>query len=293
MKKTLLIPVILTAAVLAAGLFFLANKETTVLKYFPLDEKISFSSYHTKLKILSEIDTDEYGVQWQEVSELETPIYLRQDVSLLYVDGKLKGILSKWKENGQTIEQKSSIHGEDSSHFQAITFHHGEIHYPDDKIKSIQAMSSDELYVIDSPHTALESFDQPLNKNQEEWKHTLDTATSQQLSFHWNQLINHFNIPIDRYTIVPLTDLAKYENLPLPGLTETESQQVIGQLWEGLYKHYILGIAGSQNNKHPINTFIPLLLFANDGSHLMVLYQDENEEKQQLLQAYPSFDDKR
>ncbi|WP_053219200.1 hypothetical protein [Virgibacillus senegalensis] len=293
MKKTLLIPLILIAAIFAACLFFLQDKEKTVIKYFPLDEKVSFSSYNTELKILSETDTDEYDIRWEEHSELESPIYLRQDVSLLYVDGRLKGILSKWKENGQTIEQKSSIHGEDSSHFQAITFHHGELHYPDDKIKSIQAMSADELYVIDSPHTALESFDQPLNKEQEEWKQTLDTATNQQLSFHWNQLINHFGVPVDNYTIVPLTDLVKFQDQPVPGLTEKQSQQVIGQLWEGLYKNYILGIAGNQDNKHPINTFIPLLLFANDGSHLMVLYQNEKEEKQQLLQAYPSFSDNR
>ncbi|SDK54830.1 hypothetical protein [Sediminibacillus albus] len=292
MRKAIIYLAIFIITISAIYLFFMRQEDHAVIKYFPLDEDLTFTKYMTDLDILSEVDIDEYDVQWKASSDIDKAIYLRQDVSLLYVDGRLKGILSKWKENGQTIEQKTRIHGEDSSHFQAITFHHGELHYPDDEIKSIQAMSYDELYVIDSPHTALESFDQPLNQSQEEWKDTLDHATNQQLSFHWRQLINHFDIPAETYTIIPLTELYEFEKKPIPGLNIEETQQVIGQLWEGLYKNYILGITGTQSNQHPINTFIPLVLFDNNGKHLIVLYQDEKEEKQQLLQYYPSFDNR-
>lgn len=288
--KKILLPISIIFAVTSISLataFFLNDKNVSVIKYFPLDETSSFSDAETDLKLLSETDQDEYNVEWNSFSDVEEPIYLRQDVSLLYIDGRLKGILSKWKENARSIELNSSIHGEDSSHFQAVTFHHGELHYPDDEIKSIQTMTADELYVIDSPHSALESFDQPTNSTQKEWKNTLDHATNQQLSYHWNKLLKYFQIPKNKYKAVPLTELHKYQTKSLPNLTLEQSQQVIGQLWEGLYKNYILGVPGDNKKNKPLQSFVPIILFEKEGKHLLVLYQDGSGKKQQLIQYYP------
>ncbi|MBM7569668.1 hypothetical protein [Aquibacillus albus] len=282
MKKLYVATGIIVASLFLALLLFY-EKEVSVIKFFPIDDSLSFHSYHTELKLLSETDQDEYDIKWTTYSNLTDPIYLRQDVSLLFSDGRLKGILSKWKENEKNIQLQTLVHGEDSSHYQTISFHHGEIHYPDDEIKSIHAMSSDELYVIDSPYTALESFDQPMNSSQKEWKKTLDHATNQQLSYHWKQLIDYFQIPKDQYIYVPLTELMSYEKKPIPGLTQEVTERVIGQLWEGLYKNYILGISETQK---PVDSFIPLILFDKDGKHLMVLYQDQNGKKEQLIQYY-------
>ncbi|WP_407268387.1 hypothetical protein [Radiobacillus sp. PE A8.2] len=281
-KSYVIVIIILSSFVLSVFLVFKSN--VSVIKFFPIDPSTTFTAVDTALNLRYETDQDEYEISWTASSTMDTPIYLRQDVSLLYIDGRLKGILSKWKEEEQNIELKSNIHGEDSSHYKAITFHHGEIHYPDDEIKSIQAMSHDELYVIDSPLTPLESFEQPGNTDQQEWKKTLDHATDQQLSYHWNQLIKYFSISENKYEFVPLTELYRYQTEPIPQLTLPETHQVIGQLWEGLYKNYILAI--SENNK-PINSFIPLILFDKQGEHLLVLYQDQNGDKQQLIQYYP------
>ncbi|WP_077621504.1 hypothetical protein [Sediminibacillus massiliensis] len=271
---------------LALGWAVYEKQDVSVIKYFPPDESQSFSSFSTEINMLSQTDLDEYDIQVISDSTMEAPIYLRQDVSLLYVDGRLKGILSKWKENAQSISQESTIHGEDSSHFQAITLHHGEVHYPDDKIKSIQAMSYDELYVIDSPYSPLESFSKPVNPTQVEWKKTLDHATNQQLSYFWRQLIADYKIPSNSYTIVPLTELYQFQSTPLPNLTQEKTNQVIGQLWEGLYKNYILGVSQSQTETNPLNTFIPIILFDNNGKHLIVLYRDNRGKNQQLIQYY-------
>ncbi|WP_138415789.1 hypothetical protein [Aquibacillus sediminis] len=272
---------IFLAFILAITIFLV--EDTPAIKYFPLDEEVSFQTMETNLQLLTETDQDEYNVLWSSTSSLKEPIYLRQDVSLLYSDGRLKGILSKWKENEKHIQLQSKVHGEDSSHYQAISFHHGEIHYPDEQIKSIQAMTHDELYVIDSPHSALTSFNRPTNANQKDWKHTLDNATNQQLNYHWKQLIQHFSIPTDEYNFVPLTDLYQYQTKPIPELTQAETNKVIGQLWEGLYKEYILGIS---RNQQPVNSFVPLILFDKQGTHLMVLFQDQAGEKRQLIQRY-------
>ncbi|KGX85021.1 hypothetical protein [Pontibacillus marinus] len=263
------------------------NKEVSVVKFFPLDEVKRFDETSTDLTLLSESDEDEYDFQWKTASTLEEPVYLRQDVSLLYMDGHLKGILSKWKENGQNLFQEQKIHGEDSSHYQAVTFHHGEIHYPDDKIKSIQDMSRAELYVIDSPLTPLESFTSPQNQSQEDWKRKLDHATEQQLHYQWNQLIEHYQIPKEQYEIIPLTDLPDYETKPFPKLTAEQTQQVIGQLWEGLYKNYVLQFTG--DSQEDLNSYVPLVLADRDGKHLLVLFEDMDQRKQRLIQYYPDF----
>ncbi|MRH43125.1 hypothetical protein GH741_10580 [Aquibacillus halophilus] len=285
MKKTITVLFTVVLCSLLLALSFFQKSDVAVVKHFPIDQNVDFTTYDTDLSLLSETDQDEYDVNWTVISQLDSPIYLRQDVSLLYSDGRLKGILSKWKENEQDIQLKSSIHGEDSSHFQAISFHHGEIHYADDEIKSINSMSYDELYVIDSPHSALESFDQPISSNQEEWKHTLDHATNQQLTYHWKQLIEFFEIPQSKYNVVPLTNLHVYQSKPIPTLSKAKTQQVIGQLWEGLYKNYILGIS---RNEQPVKSFIPIVLFSKQGHHLIVLYEDQSGEKQQLIQYYSS-----
>ncbi|KGX90865.1 hypothetical protein N781_05695 [Pontibacillus halophilus JSM 076056 = DSM 19796] len=264
------------------------REDSAVVKYFPLDDSKGFQSVETKLSLLQESDEDEYEILWETRSELEDPVYLRQDVTLLYVDGRLKGLLSKWKENGQNIFQETTIHGEDSSHFQAITFHHGELHYPDDVIKSIQQMSSAELYVIDSPHTPLESFQDPDDSNQKEWKGTLDHATNQQLQYSWAQLLQHYGIDRNLYEEVPLTQLNNYMTKPFPNLTIEQTQQVLGQLWEGLYRNYVLNV-NDNNENLSLKSLVPLILLDKKGTHLIVVYEDAKGNKQRLLQRYPTY----
>lgn len=293
MDKKIIFFNILLVSLFIFGAVAYSDEEMPVIKFFPLDQSVSFSGSQTKLQLISETDQDEYEINWTAFSTVDRPVYLRQDVSLLYVDGRLKGILNKWQEKAQTIEQKSSINGEDSTHFQALTFHHGEVHYPDDIIKSIQSLTYDELYVIDSPHSALESFKQPANQTQRDWKRTLDHATNQQLSYSWRNLIEHFAIKKEDYLIVPLTGLPQYQHKNLPALNKEQTDQVIGQLWEGLYRHYVMGFTDRNTpNKQPINTFVPLILFDKQGTHLIVLYQDQYGEKQQLLQTYPFSDNR-
>ncbi|MFG6114336.1 hypothetical protein ACGTN9_04060 [Halobacillus sp. MO56] len=258
----------------------------SVIKYFPIDETKKFVQAETQLSFESETDADEYEVDWKSISESNEPMYLRQDISLLYVDGQLKGILNKWRENGQQIEQSSVLHGEDTSLYQAITFHHGEIHYPEDVIKSIQTLSYDQLYVVDSPHTPLESFHTAENAEHREWEKTINHSIQQQLDYQWDELIAHFNIPPEKYIAVPLTDLYKYEDKPIPGVSQKDSTRILGQLWEGLYKNYVLGIADNKSTGHPIQSYIPLILFSKDADHLLVLFEDDQGKKEQLIQYY-------
>ncbi|WP_182199573.1 hypothetical protein [Paraliobacillus salinarum] len=263
--------------------FITYDQTDTTLKYFPFDSNVTFNQANTKLHFLTESNKNAYQIKWDVTSEVDRPVFLRQDVSLLYVDGVIKGMKGKWQEELPEIKLQTTLNGEGSSHYQAISYHHAEVHYPEDVIKSVQTMSSDELYVIDSAYTPLESFRVPKNKKQQDWKEALDHATTQQLKMHWRELIQHFQIPIESYYYVPLTAISQYETKPIPNLTNEETQKVIAQLWEGLYSSYILPF---DQNKSTVNSFVPLILFDKQGKQLRVLYQDQEGNKKQLIQNY-------
>ncbi|MFC7060630.1 hypothetical protein [Halobacillus seohaensis] len=266
--------------------FYISSQEETVIKYFPEDESQGFESAKTILSFKTGEGDDEYEIEWELNSKSSQTTYLRQDVSLLYVNGRLKGVVNKWKEDAKEITKRSVIHGEETQKYNAISFHHGEIHKNDDTIKSIQATSNDTLYIIDSPHSNRIAFHSPQSKEEEDWQNKLDHSITQQLDAQWDQLIEHYQIPEDKYEKVPLTELALFnQDNPFPYTSAADYRKISGNLWEGLYKNYVLGIKDSQS-KHPIQSYIPLLLFDKNGKHLLVLYEDDTGEKHQLIQHY-------
>ncbi|QKY69456.1 hypothetical protein [Lentibacillus sp. CBA3610] len=281
-RVLLLIAILLVSTSLIIYLW--QHESAPAITYFPEDEELSFTETGTSLEMVSEKTRDSYELVWRSQSVSERKLYLRQDASLLFHNGRLLGIRSKWEENTDTIQIKEKINGEDSNYFQAISFHHGEVHYPDDEIKSIHHMTYDELYVIDSPSTTLESFKTPETDYEQEWFRLLDHTTQQQLQYNWKRLMEHFNIDEESYWAVPLTDLYKYTSEPLNALTQTQTNQILGQLWEGIYKNYILNIKDSEAGT--ADSFIPLVLFDKQNEHLIVLYE-WNGEKERLIQQYP------
>ncbi|MCP8616861.1 hypothetical protein [Salirhabdus salicampi] len=288
MKRKSLYISISIVIILFFTLFLFSQEEQNVIKYFPLDESRDFIEQSTNLQLLTEVDEDRYKVIWRVHSKLDEPAYLRQDVSLLFVDGKLKGLLNKWKEEENELEQEGIFTGEGSSHIEAVTFHHGEIHYPDDLIKSVQEMTYDQIYVIDSPLSPIDSFKRPESTSQKEWKKTLDHAVNQQLTYYWNRWITHYNVSKEDYIQIPLVQLPQYEEKSLPTLSQNQTHQVIGQLWEGLYKNIVTNFKIAKENNKPFQTYMPLVLVDKKGSHLLVLYE-ENGQIQKLIQRIPNF----
>lgn len=109
------------------------------IKFFPLDPSVEFTSADTHLSLVEQTGNDQYLMKWETESQLSKPAYLRQDVSLLYMDGKLKGVKGLWKQEEQNIVLQLEFEESDSTHFEAVTFHYGEIHNDkDNDIKSVQ-----------------------------------------------------------------------------------------------------------------------------------------------------------
>ncbi|MCP3025683.1 hypothetical protein [Halobacillus sp. A5] len=266
--------------------FYTISKEEAVVKYFPTDEDVTFEKAETSLSYQEGEGADEYEIGWEISSKSDQPVYLRQDVSLLYVNGRLKGVINKWQENTDELSKHSTLHGEDTKKYEALSFHHGEIHKDEEVINSIQATTSDQLYIIDSPYTNRMAFKSAKTKEEEDWQNKLDHSIYQQLKAQWDELLAFYQIPESQYEQVPLTDLPEFnEENPFPYTTGDQYSRISGQLWEGLYKNYILGIRDAKS-KHPIQSYIPLLLFDKKGKHLMVLFEDDQGEKKQLIQYY-------
>lgn len=283
MKNWVFVSIALLSITLFGIVYFAKMNAAPAITYFPLDEDTSFIYAESKLELSTAKGNDSYEVDWTSNSRTDKEMYLRQDASLLFDNGRLRGVHSKWAQDTESIYLEESLLSEDSSYFQVISFHHGEIHYPNDGIKSIHQMSNDHLYVIDSPATPLESFQSPENNDQTEWKRLLDRTTKQQLLHHWHQLFTHFNISSESYLTVPLTNLYRYNNEPLPSMTQEQTNKVIGQLWEGVYKNYIIPATNTENNK--LESYVPIVLFDKTNDHLLVLFE-LNGKKEKLIQHY-------
>jgi hypothetical protein len=264
-------------------IYALKSISSPAITFFPLNEERSFVEAESRLSLIAENAKDRYELKWTAGSRSDQSFYLRQDASLLFENGLLRGVRSKWVQNTDEIYIEEKLIQEDSSFFQVISFHHGEIHDADSEITSIHRLTSDYLYVIDSPATPLESFKEPGNSFEAEWKDLLDRASKQQLLFHWHQLFTYYGIKQEDYLAVPLTQLDKYQDEPLPSMTQAETDKIMGQLWEGLYKNYIIPIVSEDAER--VNSYIPIVLFDKNKEHLQVLFE-LNGEKQQLLQRY-------
>lgn len=280
MRKKLL-PLFAGFCLLAVAVVYMYKLNAVpTITYFPIDESNHFTRADSKLEFSNTADETGYDIIWKSGSESSEPLYLRQDASLLFADGELHGVRSKWLESTALIQLQEKLHENNSQLFQTISYHHGEIHYPDDTIKSIQRMSHDNLYVVKTKNT-FHAFRSPANNKEKAEKKALDKETKQHLLDHWNQLLTHFNISEEAYKLIPLTELYVYDTEKLPGMTQQETNKIIGQLWEGIYKNYIIPATNTKQKESP--NYIPIVLLDKEKSRLLVLFE-LNGKKEKLIQ---------
>ena len=242
------------------------------ITYFPIDPTVTFPKATTSLTY-SKQRFDEYSILWETNSSINKRAYLRQDMSLLYANGKLISLMGEWKQNTLELSEKKTVVERESNLLQAISFHYAEIHDGTERIFSSQKISADNLYVINSKfeNTPI-SFHTPINPDEEKWAKTLDKQTLDYVTYSYHQVLKKFHISPENYhTKRLLTDLLPYNNQALPRFSKEQSAKIIGQLTEGLYKNYFLGIMKESGTiVDPIGSSIPVLLI-NDN-HLLILF---------------------
>ncbi|MGJ3203815.1 hypothetical protein [Geobacillus sp. FJAT-46040] len=273
------------AAIAALFSWWERQRTEETIKFFPLDREAVFTEAKTSLALATNKERGRYSLRWSTVSTLNRRAYLRQDVSLLFADGRLVDVLSRWETNTGTIAMEKTVIMHDSRFFQAISFHHGELHRGE-TITSSQTMSSAYLYVIDSPYHPLASFRRPKTDAEREWQRVLNKATNEFLRHKADELLSHFSLSKEDYYALYLPELVAYTEQPLPGLSMTKTQTIIGRLWEGIYKSYVLGIKKEDGSiLSPIGSTVPLILIRKDYGQILVLLEAKNGDKVMLIQV--------
>lgn len=279
-----LLAVLILVSALVYFIYLKPVRET--IMFFPIDPSLSFDSASTH--VTAKQSNSSYFINWSEQSVLNTDAYLRQDISLLYKNGKLAGILKDWKQNSRSIEQSESIPLKESALYQSVTFHHAEVHPSESEIFSAQALTGDHLYVILSPYSKFQSFKRPISGEQKEWKLVLDQTANSIETENLNQAVASFGLDRNRYRIASLIDLKAKKDTLLSGYTEEKQNEIIGKLWEGLYRNYVLGIKQEDGSVlDPLGSTIPLLLFSNDNKELLVVFTASDGSPVILRQKLP------
>lgn len=269
MNKSLTIITFVLAAIIIY-LYFFKIKSIETLIYFPADETAKFLNEETNISLI-----DHDTLQWKVESTSVEDVYLRQDVSLIYANGQFKGVINVWKQNTDHLLKSEQIQHDGNKFYDTISFHHGEIHRNENKITSIQKMSHHSLYVYKVANEKYGSFRKPTNKMEQKTFTDLNKINQENLSIYWQQLIRHFNIDRSEYISIPLTELIKYQELPIESLSEKQTSRVLGQLWEGLYKNYIVLVTDKKN--HQVPHYMPLILIDKKATHIYVLFELNGE----------------
>lgn len=272
--------------IVVLALMLLPGKSEPTITYFPPDPEEQFKNATNTLQLHQTDKENAYSVSWENYSETEAPLFLRQDVSVLYRDGRLIGVKSIWKENAQIIDFTESFQFKKDHLFQAVTLHYGETHKPNDVINSLWEMSYSELYVKGEKNDGTIYFQQPQTEQDSESQTDLQKKTKENLLHHWHRLTSHFDIDLSQYDVVPLTELHQFEKKALQSFTQEQTDEIIGKLWEGLYKNYVIPV--SKEKEVSSDSYVPLILFGKHEHDILVLFE-LNGEKIKLKQVYPSF----
>ncbi|MCM3716808.1 hypothetical protein [Fictibacillus phosphorivorans] len=262
---------------------FIKKEARESITFFPIDTSFSFKKAVTSLKFIKGT-TSNYEFEWDVESESSENVYLRQDIAMIFENGKLANKMTEWKTKAKSIDLEKEIDGSTPGLWEAISYHQGEIHLNEETYRSIQKMSSDYLYTV-KPDTTFTGFKNPSTATERRQKNAVVQETNKYLQETLAELLNHYQINRDSYYVISLLSLTDYNEKPLPGFNKNKSQEIIGKLWEGLYKNYFINITTKTGQKiSPIGSSMPYILLSKDKTHLFVLLKTSTGENIQLIQ---------
>jgi len=255
------------------------QRSIQTITFFPIDEDTAFDQATTSLSL--EAHEQDKPLKWKTHSKSDRISYLRQDVSLLFGNGKLKGVKSQWVDHADIINMEERLTSNKNILWEAISFHYGELQNAGTDITSVQDMSYDYLYIIPSSNRGLIAFQKPLVPYKQRAQKDIDLMVKGNLLNHWHKLATHFNVSLENYQLIPFTNLFKYSHTPLPNMTTSETNRIIGQLWEGVYKNYIVTATKTKNMQ--LTGLEPIVLLDKNQTHILVLFELNNK-KDMLIQ---------
>ncbi|MBN3556123.1 hypothetical protein JYA63_17725 [Fictibacillus nanhaiensis] len=262
---------------------FVKKEARESITFFPIDNNFSFTEAETNLSFRNGNPSD-YDLLWKVRSVTSKRVYLRQDIAMIFENGRLNNKMTEWKTSADEIDLEKDVVSSVPALWEAISYHQGEIHLTEEKYRSVQRMSNNYLYAAKLSRS-FSGFKTPKDKTERKAKNDLDEKTNKYLQQTLTQTTNFYQIDLNEYNVISLESLTDYNNKPLSGFSLSKSQEIIGKLWEGLYKNYFLGITLKNGQRiSPIGSSMPFILISKDKKYLFVLFQTTNGENIQLIQ---------
>lgn len=262
------------------------QKSINSLTYFPNDPTLDFFKAQTHLSMERVQSSTNYKLNWTTISQTNIPVYLRQDVALLFQNGKLIQVSNKWKRKVTSLNLQQALLFQGISHFEAISVHYAESHLANGTIGSKEVMSFDHLFVRANGYENIDAFKIPIDKAETDFQREITRSVQQEQHYIAEEAAKKYHLQLDNYDVIPLSHLEVYRQNTLPHLDEKNSQRVISQLWEGLYQDYILGIRiDGQKMESPLGSSMPLILFPKKGKQILVVIQSKSNQLILLKQS--------
>lgn len=242
----------------------------------PARESITYFPIHPELTI-REARTEILTGKGQKIllrtySHMDTPVFLRQDITMLFANGKLVAKMGKWQQNVKYLEQSQKVTVKHNTKLHALSFHHAEIH-ENSTIKSTQQITDEIRYLIVTDNEGVISFKNLVTAEERLWKEMLDKKEERVVSSAIDTIAAAYSLDLHHFDLIPLSDLARFMHEPLPSFSMSETKIIIGHLIEGLYKNYFLGIKKEDGSTvSPINSTVPIIFLAKNREFLYVSF---------------------
>ncbi|WP_141189930.1 hypothetical protein [Terrilactibacillus laevilacticus] len=283
-KKIMYIIIFILSISIAVTLYLIHNssKNMRTIMYFPMDRTILYKRVETSLTI--ETVKDKNQLQLLSRSQTNKPVSFRQDISLLYRNDHLINVLNRYEQNVSSIKQIAYdplIQGK----YVAISFHHSE-NRQNQVILGRDLLSHDDLSLMPLNNYFI-SFRKPETPSEKVFLDALNTSLNRERLKMITKAEDEYKINPSSYYIIPLSELVKYQSVPLPGLTKEKTYKVISQLWEGLYKNVFNGIKISEHHiEKSTGSRMPIVLLSKQSTHLYILLETAKKQlvilKQQI-----------
>ena len=252
------------------------NTTTETIKYFPINQSISFTDLGSKLEVYQKENVPLLVAEnWSKTNKM---VYLRQDVNLLFQNGKLKAMHYPWKQYTDWIVDQIKDDLSSDSVYLTLSFHHAEIH-EDSIISSQHAVTTSKLYT-NQFQGKNEFFKEPNNMRQEDALKKIENKLQQERANLLDQAMIELNINRDNYIIYDLDQFSMMKGNKV--ISEEFWPAVLGRLWEGLYRNYVLVFSNEELQHY--SPSMPWILVDQNGTHLLVIYQKINTHFEKLIQ---------
>ncbi|MCI1858392.1 MAG: hypothetical protein LKI80_09550 [Sporolactobacillus sp.] len=282
MRSKRILMVLLAFSCCAAVFLFaegpLSLHEKPAVTYFPESSAIIYHQRQTQL----DLDPQTGQMSWRVQSDVNRPVFLLQNFSLLYRNNRLIAVINDWRSQAASLAETKGLTSR-PGFYQALSVHHAEEHH-DDQPFGKEAVSGDRLFIGQNQEGWF-AFRKPKTDEEARWKGQSLAHIASERSQIIKQARTRFAVDPSHYRLIPLSELSDATIPIVFPFGEANARRIVAQLWEGIYKTVVRGIQITPDERRSaIGSSMPILLIGQD--HLLVIIRAGDGHLSLLKQIY-------